>query len=319
APVLAAEAIAALAPQSGGRYLDATFGGGGHTRLLLDASAPDGRVLALDADPEAVARARALASDPAYHGRLQIRHANFEDLDRVVAEAGFAPLDGVLMDLGLSSFQLDTAGRGFAFRYEGPLDMRFDPEHGLPAAALVNELPEGDLANLIFRYGEEPKSRRIARAIARERARAPIETTTRLAEIVSAAAGGRRGAETHPATRTFQALRIATNRELEVLETALDAAVRVMAPGGRLAVIAFHSLEDRLVKSFIQRESATCVCPPGQPVCTCGHQPRLRKITKKPVRPGSAEIARNPRARSAILRVAERIDDVSTTAGERSV
>jgi 16S rRNA (cytosine1402-N4)-methyltransferase len=319
APVLATEAIDALAPRSGGRYLDATFGGGGHTRLLLDAGAPDGRVLALDADPEAVARGEALATEPAYRGRLQVAHANFEDLGAVAVETGFAPLDGVLMDLGLSSFQLDTAERGFAFRYDGPLDMRFDPERGLPASALVNELPEGELADLIYRYGEEPKSRRIARAIVRERARAPIETTTRLAEIVSAAVGGRRGAETHPATRTFQALRIATNRELEVLDTALDAAVGALAPGGRLAVIAFHSLEDRLVKSFIQRESATCICPPEQPVCTCDHHPRLRKITRKPVRPSAAEIARNPRSRSAILRVAERIDDASTTAGERSI
>jgi 16S rRNA (cytosine1402-N4)-methyltransferase len=317
--VLATEAIDALAPRSGGRYLDATFGGGGHTRLLLDAGAPDGRVLALDADPEAVARGEALATEPAYRGRLQVAHANFEDLGAVAVETEFAPLDGVLMDLGLSSFQLDTAERGFAFRYDGPLDMRFDPEHGLPATVIVNELPEEELADLIYRYGEEPKSRRIARAIARERARAPIETTTRLAEIVSAAVGGRRGAETHPATRTFQALRIATNRELEVLEAALDAAVGALAPGGRLAVIAFHSLEDRLVKSFIQRESATCICPPEQPVCTCDHHPRLRKISKKPVRPSAAEIARNPRSRSAVLRVAERLEDVSITAGERSL
>jgi 16S rRNA (cytosine1402-N4)-methyltransferase len=212
APVLAAEAIAALAPCSGGRYLDATFGGGGHTTLLLEASAPDGRVLALDADPDAVARGEALAAEPAHRGRLRVVHANFEDLGDVAVESGFTPLDGVLMDLGLSSFQLDTAGRGFAFRYEGPLDMRFDPERGLPASTLVNELPEAELADLIFQYGEEPKSRRIARAIARERQRAPITTTTWLAEIVSAAVGGRRGAETHPANRTYQALRIATNR-----------------------------------------------------------------------------------------------------------
>jgi 16S rRNA (cytosine1402-N4)-methyltransferase len=187
--------------------------------------------------------------------------------------------------------------------------MRFDPEQGAPASELVNTLPERELADLIWRYGEEPGSRRIARAIARERERAPIATTTRLAEIVAGALGGRRGRDIHPATRTFQALRIATNEELTALEAALVGAFDVLAPGGRLAVIAFHSLEDRIVKRFVERESAGCVCPPEIPICVCGHRPSLQRITRRAVRPDSAEMDLNPRARSAILRVAERLPD----------
>jgi 16S rRNA (cytosine1402-N4)-methyltransferase len=308
-PVLLAAAVAALQPRPGGRYLDGTFGGGGHTRALLEASAPDGIVLALDADPAAIERACALRQDPGFAERLIPVHANFADLAIVARERGVVPLDGILLDLGLSSFQLDQPERGFAFRHEGPLDMRFDPEQGAPASDLVNTLPERELADLIWRYGEEPGSRRIARAIARERAQAPIETTTRLAEIVAGALGGRRGREIHPATRTFQALRIATNEELSALEAALSGALDVLAPRGRLAVIAFHSLEDRIVKRFIERESAGCVCPPQIPVCVCGHRPRLQKITRRPVRPDAAERDANPRARSAVLRVAERLPD----------
>jgi len=187
--------------------------------------------------------------------------------------------------------------------------MRFDPEQGAPASDLVNTLPERELADLIWRYGEEPGSRRIARAIVRERAQAPIETTTRLAAIVAGALGGRRGQEIHPATRTFQALRIATNEELTALEAALSGALDVLAPGGRLVVIAFHSLEDRIVKRFIERESAGCVCPPEVPICICGHRPTLQRVTRRAVRPDAAERDANPRARSAILRVAERLPD----------
>jgi len=307
--VLLAEAVSGLQPRPGGRYLDGTFGGGGHTRELLDASAPDGIVLALDADPAAIDRARALQQNPDIARRLIAVRANFADLAAVARERGVAPLDGILLDLGLSSFQLDQPERGFAFRHEGPLDMRFDPDQGVPASDLVNTLPERELADLIWRYGEEPGSRRIARAIVRERERAPIETTTRLAEIVAGALGGRRGRDIHPATRTFQALRIATNEELTALEAALAGTLDVLAPGGRLAVIAFHSLEDRIVKRFIERESAGCVCPPEVPVCVCGHRPRLQKITRRAVRPDAAEMAANPRARSAVLRVAERLPD----------
>jgi len=309
--VLLAEAVAAFQPRPGGRYLDGTFGGGGHTWALLESSAPDGIVLALDADPAAIDRACALRQDPAIAERLIPVRANFADLGVIARERGVMPLDGILLDLGLSSFQLDQPERGFAFRHEGPLDMRFDPEQGVPASDLVNTLPERELADLIWRYGEEPGSRRIARAIAREREQAPIETTTRLAGIVAGALGGRRGREIHPATRTFQALRIATNEELTALEAALSGALDVLAPGGRLAVIAFHSLEDRIVKRFVERESAGCVCPPEIPVCVCDHRPRLRKVTRRPVRPDTTEMDANPRARSAVLRVAERLADNS--------
>lgn len=308
-PVLLAETVSALQPRPGGRYLDGTFGGGGHTQALLGASAPDGIVLALDADPAAIDRARTLQLNPSIARRFIPVGANFADLAAVAREREVAPLDGILLDLGLSSFQLDQPERGFAFRHEGPLDMRFDPGHGVPASNLVNALPERELADLIWRYGEEPGSRRIARAIARERERAPIETTTRLAEIVVAALGGRRGRDIHPATRTFQALRIATNQELTALEAALAGALDVLAPGGRLAVIAFHSLEDRIVKRFIERESVGCICPPEVPVCVCGHRPWLQKITRRAVRPDAAEMDANPRARSAVLRVAERLPD----------
>jgi 16S rRNA (cytosine1402-N4)-methyltransferase len=308
-PVLLTETVSALRPHPSGRYLDGTFGGGGHTRALLEASAPDGVVLALDADPAAIERAWTLQQNPAIAERLIPVRANFADLAAVAREREVAPLDGILLDLGLSSFQLDQPERGFAFRHQGPLDMRFDPDHGVPASNLVNTLPERELADLIWRYGEEPGSRRIARAVVRERERAPIETTTRLAEIVAGALGGRRGRDIHPATRTFQALRIATNEELTALEAALAGALDVLAPGGRLAVIAFHSLEDRIVKRFIERESIGCVCPPQVPVCVCGHRPRLQKITRRVIRPDAAEMDANPRARSAVLRVAERLPD----------
>ncbi|MFN8676913.1 MAG: 16S rRNA (cytosine(1402)-N(4))-methyltransferase RsmH [Thermomicrobiales bacterium] len=306
-PVLRDEAIAALLPRAGGRYIDGTFGGGGHTRELLAASAPDGVVLALDADPAAIARAEALRADPAFGARLIAVQSNFAELSQIARELDFAPVNGVLLDLGLSSFQLDAPDRGFAFRLDGPLDMRFDPTRGVPASELVNTLPETELADLIWRFGEEPGSRRIARAVVRERSTAPIGSTAQLAAIVERALGGRRGRDTHPATRTFQALRIATNDEMRALESALQGAVDVLAPGGRLAVIAFHSLEDRLVKRFIERECATCVCPPELPICICSHQPRLFKVTRRAIRPGPEEAAANPRARSAVLRVAERL------------
>ena len=306
-PVLLAEAIDALQARPGGRYLDATFGGGGHTQSLLDASAPDGVVLALDADLAAIERAEAMQRQPGTGPRLIPVHANFADLASIARERGLTPFDGVLLDLGLSSFQLDEAARGFSFRHAGPLDMRFDLARGRPASELVRSLSERELADLIWRFGEEPGSRRVARAIARERELAPIETTSQLAEIVSRALGGRRGRDTHPATRTFQALRIATNEELGALDAALAGSVEVLAPGGRLVVIAFHSLEDRLVKQFIERESATCICPPATPICICRHQPRLRKVTRRAIRPESAETEANPRARSALMRVAERL------------
>jgi 16S rRNA (cytosine1402-N4)-methyltransferase len=302
-PVLWNEAVDALLPRPGGRYADGTFGGGGHTRLLLDRSAPSGRVIAFDLDIEAIERGRSLD----YGDRLVLVHGSFSMLYQAAEMSGMLPLDGVLLDLGFSSFQIDDPDRGFSLRLDGPLDMRFDRTSGLSAAELVNGFDEQSLADLIWRYGEERSSRRIAAAIVRERSRGPIETTGQLADIVARASGGHRG-KIHPATRTFQALRIATNDELGTLERTLGAAVRALAPGGRLAVISFHSLEDRIVKQFIAQKSATCVCPPEQPVCTCATVTDLKSVGK-PVRPSNDEIERNSRSRSAIMRVAERLPE----------
>lgn len=305
-PVMLRETIVALRPRDGGRYLDGTFGGGGHARALLEASAPGGRVLALDADPAAVARGTALQAES--RGRLVVRESNFADLARVATAEGFAPLDGVLLDLGLSSFQLADPGRGFSFAGDGPLDMRFGPAAISTAAAIVNTYGEAALADLFFRYGEERWSRRIARAIARARDERPIATTGELAALVARAVpSGADRERIHPATRVFQALRIEVNRELTVLEEGLAAAPGALGPGGRLAVIAFHSLEDRIVKAFMRREATDCLCPPRQPVCTCGHRATLRLVSRKGLRAGAAEVAANPRSRSAVLRVAEKI------------
>ncbi|HEV2527367.1 MAG TPA: 16S rRNA (cytosine(1402)-N(4))-methyltransferase RsmH [Thermomicrobiales bacterium] len=312
-PVLLAETIAGLGPITGGTMVDATFGGGGHTRMLLDRVGPHGRVLAIDADPAAIARGerlreelRSSSSDP---DRLTMLHGNFRDLGRLVREVGVTAIDGIMFDLGLSSFQLDTPQRGFAFRFDGPLDMRFDPTTGTSAADLVNELPAEALADVIYQYGEEHRSRRIAATIVARREERPFDSTADLAAVVARAAGGRRGkGETHPATRTFQALRIAVNGELDAIPLALDAAVGLLRPGRRLAVISFHSLEDRIVKRFIADASTSCVCPPHQPVCTCGTVPRLKKVGGS-IRAGAAETASNPRSRSATLRVAERLAD----------
>ncbi|HET9662503.1 MAG TPA: 16S rRNA (cytosine(1402)-N(4))-methyltransferase RsmH [Thermomicrobiales bacterium] len=297
-PVLWDEAVDALQPKPGGRYADGTFGGGGHTQLLLARSAPAGRVIAFDLDLAAIERGEALRLGD----QLVLVHGSFATLHE--AAAGMLPLDGVLLDLGFSSYQIDDPERGFSLRLDGPLDMRFDTTGGPSAADLVNELDEQSLADLIWRYGEDRNSRRIAAAVVRTRGQQPIETTAQLAAIVERAAGPR--GRIHPATRTFQALRIAVNDELETLSNALVAAVASLAPGGRLAVISFHSLEDRIVKQFIARESATCICPPEQPVCTCQTVPRLKPVGK-PVKPSDEEIERNPRSRSAIMRVAERL------------
>ncbi len=300
-PVLVQEVLEGLAVLPGGTYLDATVGGGGHAAAILQASAPDGRLLGLDRDPEAVDRAARRLS--AFGERARVVHASHTELLAVLQREGFSAVDGVLLDLGFSSWQIQDPRRGFAFSLEGPLDMRFDPGSEVTAADLVNHLAEDDLADLIFRYGEESRSRAIARAIVSAR---PIGTTTDLAAVVSRAVGGRRGA-LHPATRTFQALRIAVNRELASLEETLPQAVRALHPGGRLAVIAFHSLEDRIVKHFLRRETRDCTCPPVYPVCRCDHKQTLRIVTPRPVVPADAEVEANPRSRSAKLRVAETI------------
>ena len=302
-PVMPEQVLAALAVEPGARYLDGTLGGGGHTALLLERGA---RVLGLDADPAALARVGARLAGAVASGQLVLRQGNFAQLDAIAAAADFLPLRGVQLDLGLSSDQLGAPERGFAFASDGPLDMRFDPTHGQPAADLVNGLEEAELADLIYRYGEERRSRAIARRLVAARQRALITTTAALARLVAEAVPGRPGG-IHPATRTFQALRIAVNDELASLEAALPHAVAALAPGGRLAIITFHSLEDRIVKQFIRREARDCVCPPSVPECVCGHTATLRDLTRHPIEAEPEEVAANPRARSARLRVAERL------------
>ncbi|MGQ9786293.1 MAG: 16S rRNA (cytosine(1402)-N(4))-methyltransferase RsmH [Anaerolineae bacterium] len=302
-PVLKREVLEALNPQPGQWFIDGTIGTGGHAQAILEATAPDGRLLGLDADPFALEVAR--RNLKIYGDRAYLVHANFVDLADVARRCGFFPVHGVLLDLGVSSLQLETAERGFSFQTEGPLDMRYDPRSTITACTLVNNLSEEELAELLHRFGEERHSRAIARAIRQAR---PITTTMQLAEVVTRAVGGRRGARLHPATRTFQALRIAVNNELEALARVLPSAVSLLAPGGRLAVISFHSLEDRIVKEFFVREAKDCICPPtSYPMqCTCGHRATLRIITKKPIVASLEEIKMNVRARSAKLRVAER-------------
>jgi 16S rRNA (cytosine1402-N4)-methyltransferase len=308
APVLLHETIAALNPRPGGRYLDGTFGGGGHSAALLDATAPDGRVLALDADPAAIQRGAHLIAARGFADRLTVAQARFSALYEIARRERFLPLDGIMLDLGFSSFQLDDPARGFAFRNDGPLDMRFNPETGRSARSIVNVDSREEIADVLRRFGEEKDAWRIAGAIVRERDKSPIETTARLAAIVAGTIGGRRGANPRAATKTFQALRIAVNGELEELARGLQASLPALAPGGRLAVISFHSLEDRIVKTFMREQSATCVCPPEQPVCTCDQRPKLRLVGKA-IKPSAAEQAANPRSASAVLRVAERTEE----------
>lgn len=301
-PVLYDEVLDGLQAQPRGKYIDATLGTGGHAAGILRASAPDGQLLGLDADSEAITFAQqALQS---FGDRIVVQTANFRRVKTVALALGFEQVHGILMDLGISSRQLADAGRGFAFSQEGPLDMRMDPGQERTAADLVNHLSEAKLADLLWRYGEERRSRRIARAIVAAR---PITTTVQLADLITRTIGRRE--KIHPATRTFQALRIAVNEELQALTLALPQARDLLRPGGRLAVISFHSLEDRLVKRFYQQEARHCICPPETPICLCQHQPTLQIITRKPIRPTNEEIEQNPRCRSAKLRIAERILD----------
>jgi 16S rRNA (cytosine1402-N4)-methyltransferase len=309
-PVLLAESLALLAVRPGGIYIDATVGLGGHSEAIAGAMGPGGRLLCIDRDREALEFARTRL---ARFGRsASFVRGNFDELASVAAAEGFDSVDGILMDLGISSLHIQDAARGFSFALEGPLDMRMDPSSGGPTAAdIVNTLDEHELASLLYRYGEERQSRRIARAMVQAR---PLRTTWELARAVEQAVGGAGGrTHLHPATRVFLALRIRVNGELDSLDAALPQALRLLGfgtghgDGGRLAVISFHSLEDRIVKQFVRRESSSCLCPPGLPVCRCGHAATLRDLTRKPVRPTEAEIAANPRARSARLRAAQRI------------
>jgi 16S rRNA (cytosine1402-N4)-methyltransferase len=302
-PVLYNEIIHAMQPKRGGLYVDGTVGAGGHAWGILQASSPDGQLLGLDVDPQALELAGEKLAE--FGERAHIVRASYTALLKQLAVLKWQQVDGILLDLGLSSMQLDTPQRGFSFQTEAPLDMRFDPDRKTSAADLVNHLDETELADMLYQYGEERRSRQVARAIVSTR---PITTTTQLANVVAGAtSGGKSGI--HPATRTFQALRIAVNGELDSLEKVLPQTLQALRPGGRLAIISFHSLEDRIVKQFLRKESMDCICPPRQPVCTCGHKATLREITSKPVRPQENEISNNVRSRSARLRVAERIEE----------
>lgn len=300
-PVMLEECISALQVQRGGRYIDCTVGGGGHAAAILEESSPGGRLIGIDADPHAIRVARGKLKP--YGKDAILVNENFKYLENICTRHGFSPVNGVLFDLGMSSLQLEGAGRGFSFRQDSPLDMRFSDRQDLTAADIVNTYPEVELAQLLHRYGEEQRNRQIARCIVERR---PLETTQELVRVVEQAVGGTRG-RIHPATKTFQALRIAVNHELENLELALEQAVNLLGNGGRIVVISFHSLEDRLVKGFFRREAQWCICPPGMPACICGHTPRLKVLSKKVFRPSPVEVQTNPRSRSARMRVAEYI------------
>jgi 16S rRNA (cytosine1402-N4)-methyltransferase len=309
------EVLEALDPRPGGLYLDATVGLGGHAGPMLERLAPLGRLLGLDQDPEALRIARTTLDGVAGQHEWSapepffLEQANFSQAGVVLERRGERELQGAFFDLGVSSLQLDTPERGFSFRADGPLDMRMDPAHPQTAADLVNTLSETELSRLIFEYGEERWARRVARDIVAARQQRPFTSTAGLVRVVERAVPRSPGLTIHPATRTFQALRIAVNRELEVLAGALEECVRRLSPGGRIVVLAYHSLEDRIVKQTFSRLSGKCECPPRLPVCSCGTAPLLRVMTRKPLTPSDDEIRRNPRARSAKLRAAERAAD----------
>ncbi|WP_258359324.1 16S rRNA (cytosine(1402)-N(4))-methyltransferase RsmH [Moorella sulfitireducens (nom. illeg.)] len=305
-PVLLAEVVQFLDPRPGEIFVDATVGGGGHSAALLPRLLPGGYLIGLDRDAGAI---EAAAERLAPFGKaVELVRANFKDLERVLESRGIEAVDGLLFDLGVSSYQLDNPARGFSYQVDAPLDMRMGQEQELTAAAIVNTWPEDELARIIWEYGEERWARRIAAFIVAARQKAPVTSTGQLVEIIKAAipAGARRSGH-HPAKRTFQALRIAINGELDALQAALDSLEQVLKPGGRVGVISFHSLEDRIVKRTFRRLMGHCTCPPGLPVCLCDRKAVLEPVTRKPVTPAPAEVAANPRSRSAKLRVARRV------------
>ncbi|HSJ90368.1 MAG TPA: 16S rRNA (cytosine(1402)-N(4))-methyltransferase RsmH [Anaerolineales bacterium] len=299
--VLYKEIIHALQPRSGGRYVDGTLGAGGHARGIMEASAPDGQLLGLDVDPQALAIARRILAP--YENRLHLAQASYVSLTEQLAELGWDEVDGIVLDLGASSMQFDTPERGFSFLQDAPLDMRFGPHFTQTAADLVNELSERELADLIYKFGEDREARKIARAIVKAR---PIHTTRELVAAIESVSP-RRGDRVHPATRTFQALRIAVNEELASIEAVLPQAVAALRSGGRLAVIAFHSLEDRIVKDFFREQSRDLVNPPYEQIYAVERKATLKEVNRKPLLPSENEIQSNPRARSAKLRIAEKI------------
>ena len=300
-PVLYKEIIHALQPHTGGRYVDGTLGAGGHARGIMEASAPDGQLLGLDVDPQALAIARRNLAP--YEHRIHLAQASYTSLSTQLARLGWGAVDGIVLDLGASSMQFDTPQRGFSFLHDAPLDMRFGPHALQTAADLVNKYSERELADLIYQYGEERESRKIARAIVRAR---PIQTTRELVAAIESVSP-RRGERVHPATRTFQALRIAVNEELTSIEEVLPQAVTALKPGGRLAVISFHSLEDRIVKDFFREHSKDRVNPPYEQIYEEERKATLKEVNRKPIVPSDEETQNNPRARSAKLRIAEKL------------
>jgi len=304
-PVLLQEAVDLLAPHPGGVYLDGTLGAGGHAEEILRRSAPDSVLIGLDQDAEAVDRCRIRLLP--YGNRVILRQANFKDMAEILAELGCEAVDGVLLDLGVSWFHLRTAERGFSFLLDGPLDMRMDQRGQQTAADLVNTLSRDELAKILYEYGEERKAGAIARAIEQARTRESITKTVQLANIVARVFPSSWPRHMHPATRTFQALRIAVNKELESLEEGLQHGIHILKPGGRFSVITFHSLEDRIVKRAFAEAVQRCVCPPKLPVCSCNKKQELILVTRKAVKPSPEEVQDNPAARSAKLRVAEKV------------
>lgn len=316
-PVLLHPLIESLQPQPGQTAVDATLGGGGVTRALLTRVSPGGRVIAIDRDERAIASARTISVPDGV--LLDLVHDDFAELDAIIHRLGASVVDAIAFDLGISSLQLDDATRGFSFTRDGPLDMRMDRRGGSTAADLVNGLGEDDLAQLIRELGDERFARRIAHGIVTARRRSSLETTAQLRGIVEAAIPRRMWPKRiHPATRTFQALRIAVNGELDGLERGLQAALHILRPGGRLGVISFHSLEDTLVKNALHVAATSCMCPPQQPHCTCAHRATVSLVTRRAIRPDAGEIDANPRARSARLRVAERLLPTPAPRGPRS-
>jgi 16S rRNA (cytosine1402-N4)-methyltransferase len=300
-PVLSREVIEILGVLPGGRYIDCTLGSGGHAQAILEYSHPGGQLLGIDADPEAIQRSGDRLKS--FDKSVLLVNDNFVNLRDICIKLDFFPVHGILFDLGLASPQLEEDGRGFSFRYDAPLDMRFSPTQRTTAADIINTYQEIELARIIKTYGEEIHSRQIAKYIVQKR---PVRTTGQLVDIIEQAVGGRQG-KIHPATRTFQALRIVVNHEMENLESALNQAVGLLGFGGKIAVISYHSLEDRIVKHFFQKESKDCLCPPEAMTCTCGHKANLKIITRRIITPTFAETELNPRSRSAKLRGAERI------------
>lgn len=305
-PVLSEEVLQLLQPRGGGIYIDGTVGGGNHAYAILENSLPDGFLLGIDRDSEALAAAQEKLA--VFAGRFRLCPGNYTQMAEIASEQGLEQADGILLDIGVSSYQLDKADRGFSYMQDAPLDMRMNQQAGLNAADLVNTMDAEALTEIFYLYGEEKWAKRIAEFIIQARAENPISTTFELVDIIKNAIPKKaREKDQHPAKRTFQALRIAVNDELAALETGIEAAITFLAPGGVLAVISFHSLEDRIVKEKFKQHAANCLCPPRTPVCLCGHKADVKILTKKPLKAGDQELQENPRSRSALLRAARKL------------